>query len=298
VKQVLFGKEGMRLKEHLEECPFQPVRCADCGEAMIRSQLALHKPQATVPCPAVPVTCGVCDMKIHRTEWEAHQQTPNHVAKMNARVAELAVRQGALLTDMTALRKEADDTKAEVVSLRAQLRTITKECDEKITSAELRYEQKMQEIRAHSVAEFVEFDVPKWSEVKEAALFSTATPLKAWNHEWWLKVEKADNRIGLYLCCGEEGPFPVSVDDQLMVRKRGDDLGVCSSVMFRTEFGKEKAWGLSKFTTIEALQKDGAYNATEDRITFGCRIVPVKNLLWGAHARSATAAAAPAGSRV
>jgi hypothetical protein len=127
------------------------------------------------------------------------------------------------------------------------------------------------------------------SEVKESALFSTATPLKAWGHEWWLKVEKApDGRIGLFLCCGEEGVFPVSVDYQLMVRKRNDDLGVCASVVFRTEFGKEKAWGLGKFTTLAALEKDGAYARAEDKLTFGCRIVPVKGLMWGGHARPPT----------
>lgn len=55
-----------------------------------------------------------------------------------------------------------------------------------------------------------------------------------------LKVEKAHDRIGLYICCGEEGRFPVSIDYQLMCRKRGTDDAVCSSVVFRTEFGKEK----------------------------------------------------------
>jgi hypothetical protein len=158
-------------------------------------------------------------------------------------------------------------------------------------------------------------------------------------------VEKGDpGRIGLYLCCGEEGNFPVrrfaapnsahisivrqvSIDyqvdrfrrrwfrsaDVLFSTAHGEAAderfgrlqfgGVshrvcCSSHAGPTRrspvccrFGKEKAWGLGKFCTLEQLQKEGAYIASEDRVTFGCRMVPVKNLLWGAVARSATAAA-------
>ncbi|AYV80542.1 MAG: TRAF-type zinc finger protein [Harvfovirus sp.] len=293
-KKMNFGKEGMRLTEHMDVCPFVLIKCPDCDVFMIRLHFLMHRPEKG-PCPHMPVTCSICDgVKIKRELWEAHQQEQGHVGRVNKRVGELAAKQSGMAAEIVALRKENEETKGELVTVRSQLRTATKECDEKIASAELRYEQKMQEVRAHSIAHFVEFEVPKWSEVKEAALFSTATPLKAWGHEWWLKVEKAEGRIGLYLCCGEDGPFPVSVDYQLMVRKRKDDLGVCSSVVFRTEFGKEKAWGLSKFTTMEALEKDGAYNRGEDRITFGCRIVPVKNLVWGGQTRSAAASAAAA----
>jgi hypothetical protein len=119
-------------------------------------------------------------------------------------------------------------------------------------------------------------------------------PLKAWGIEWWLKVEKVgDGRIGLYLCCGEDGKFPVDVDYQLMVRKRNDDLGVCASVVFRASFGKEKAWGLSKFTHAEQIEREGAYSRAEDKLTFGCRIMPVKGLKWGHVARPASTCATP-----
>jgi hypothetical protein len=161
-KQVLFGKEGMRLAEHLAECLCAIIKCPDCGMVMQRAKLALHRP-GTDPCPRIPMSCDICELKIDRPSWEAHQSEPAHVLKLNVRVSELAGRQAKLGADLRSQGKEAEDAKAEVAALKTQLQTITKECDEKITSAELRCEQKMHELRAHAVAEFVEFDVPKWS---------------------------------------------------------------------------------------------------------------------------------------
>ena len=66
-----------------------------------------------------------------------------------------------------------------------------------------------------------------------------------------------------------------------MVRKRGTDDAVCSSVVFRTEYGKENAWGLARFTTMEALERECGYVKSEDRICFGCLIFPVRGLTWG-----------------
>ena len=124
---------------------------------------------------------------------------------------------------------------------------------------------------------------------------------------WLFARYRLTTRWSVFVAAGSAALIFCS--SQLMAKQRTSDLGVCSSVVFRTEyvaahmpvrleglpvcrrFGKEKAWGLSKFCTLEQLQKEGAYIASEDRITFGCRMVPVKNLLWGAVARSATAAA-------
>ena len=48
----------------------------------------------------------------------------------------------------------------------------------------------------------------------------------------------------------------------------------------RTEFNhpKEKAWGLGKFSTMEQLEKEGAYHRVEDKIAFGALVFP---LHWG-----------------
>ena len=212
--------------------------------------------------------------------------------------AELMGAHAKLQSEHAAVGLQLEELKGTVDGLKGQLRTIRREVEDQISGSELRMDQKVGEVRSVVAAVFCEFEVAKWSEVKEAALFSTATPLKAWSHEWWLKVEKAPERIGLYLCCGEDGRFPVSGDYQLMCRKRNTDEGVCASVVFRTEFGKEKAWqelssvraifsnlcgarGLSKFTSLEQLEKERAYSRSEDRITFGCMIYPYVRRLVG-----------------
>jgi hypothetical protein len=108
-----------------------------------------------------------------------------------------------------------------------------------------------------------------------------------------LKLERCSDRIGLYLCCGEVGHFPIVVDYQLMVRRSQSDEACCPSVVFRTEFGVEKAWGLSKFTTMESIIKEGGYSrAHDDSMTFGCLIYPVKGCLWGRPSRRSTVATA------
>lgn len=66
-----------------------------------------------------------------------------------------------------------------------------------------------------------------------------------------------------------------------MARRRGTDEAVCCSVPFRTEFGRERAWGLSRFTTITQLEREGAYSRAEDCITFAASIQPIRGLVWG-----------------
>ena len=116
-------------------------------------------------------------------------------------------------------------------------------------------------------------------------------------HQLWLKVERTKwvqtdkdpallpgevkpDQIGLYLCCGDDEPrsrFPFSVDYKLMARKPNTDLGVLPSDLFRTDFGKEKAWGLSRFATADEI----ARCCTGGKVTFGCMVWPVRNLRWG-----------------
>jgi hypothetical protein len=72
------------------------------------------------------------------------------------------------------------------------------------------------------------------------------------------------------------------VDYRLFVRKGKSKDAVCESVLFRTEFGREKAWGLSKFTTMEQLIKEGGYDRATDSIHFGCLIIPAdESETWG-----------------
>ncbi|AYV82790.1 MAG: putative TNF receptor-associated factor 4-like [Hyperionvirus sp.] len=291
----LFGREGVRVDEHKKICPLVMMKCPDCDDVMNRRELALHRPTELTECVKKPIYCELCDVKVKPTEWDEHEDGRKHKQSVKKGMAKIIAGQKAIIDELKGVKDENAALKSEMDTVKRNVTVTQRECEEKIGAAKAEIEQRMAELRAHSLAQFCEFEVAKWSEVKESALFSTATPLKAWGHEWWLKVERGcDGRIGLYLCCGESdkpGVFPMHVDYQLMVRKRNDDLGVCASVVFRTEYGKEKAWGLSKFTTIELIEKEGAYSRTEDKITFGCRIVPVKNLRWGDHARPAAAAA-------
>lgn len=137
-------------------------------------------------------------------------------------------------------------------------------------------------------AAFVDFEIKDWSKVKDGSIFSFLhdNPMHAWGHEWWLKVVKSSNpnkdEIGFFLCCGEKSiAYPVTVDYQLVVRKRGSNDPARSAPRFRTIFGKERGWGLYKFTTLEDLIHKGGYSKAEDKITFGCMIWPVTAPLWG-----------------
>lgn len=146
--------------------------------------------------------------------------------------------------------------------------------------------------------EIIEFDVPKWSTIvlapstpgapPSAAMYSAGTPTRIWGYEFWIKVEKTAERVGMYLCCGsgvdeahEKRLFPISVDYQLGVRRRGihKDEIVCSSVKCRTEFGLEKAWGFSRFSTMDAIERADAYVRSEDIISFAISLWPVRGLL-------------------
>ena len=217
-------------------------------------ELMKHKPGAAA-CPMKPIPCDACGVAILRSEFVAHEGSAGHHANVVRRCEELLEGTKTLSASLASAHTLLREQHTAMEAMKGQFRTMAREVDEKFSSADARMDQKIGELRSHVSAEFCEFEISKWSEVKEAALFSTATPLRAWNHEWylfptsfvrfvifwcdvvdgrWLKVEKATDRIGLYLCCGEDGRFPVSVDYQLMCRRRGNDDGVCSSVVFRT----------------------------------------------------------------
>jgi hypothetical protein len=85
--------------------------------------------------------------------------------------------------------------------------------EERLAAATLRFDQKVQEIVSAQAAKFVEIDISNWHSIyvksmaEPTPLYSAATPLREWGHEWWLKVEKSlDGRVGLYLCCGSDDP--------------------------------------------------------------------------------------------
>lgn len=267
--------------EHVLQCEFAMVECPDCKETMLQKDLLTHQPVGAIACPNKPYHCYVCDRKMKHTEVKEHNGSEFHVSATMRR-SELLVGEVEKLAKLNCdLTAECTKLAQRIADMQLQQQLSARQFEEKMIAFEQATEKKLAELRASSVSIFVEFDIFKWSDIREVALFSTNAPVKAWGHEWWLKVEKTADRVGLYLCCGEEGRFPVSVDYQLMVRKRNADEAVCASAVFRTDFGKEKAWGLSRFSDMKQLEEEGAYDPSEDKITFGCLVYPIKGLQWG-----------------
>jgi endogenous inhibitor of DNA gyrase (YacG/DUF329 family) len=150
------------MRAHLAECLHAIVDCPDCHTLMMRHELTAHRPLPSGPCPAVPVQCGLCNEAIPQANWDAHQKEPAHVANLTRRMGELALKMQAMAAEIGAVQGEATAAKEELVQVKRQLYVTQRECEEKIASAEARYEQRMAELRAHSIAHFREFEVPRW----------------------------------------------------------------------------------------------------------------------------------------
>lgn len=324
------GKDRRRLIEHLEKCPFHAVKCEDCELVVARKNMTIHRGEMTMieddckkilqerrqttQCQWKTIQCKPCGKSIFKRDWDVHCKDSEHLLSSLANVSTLPSELEKLKTELSTAIVSVATARSENESLKSQLRVLAREFDEKLIAVETRSELRIAELTAQVTAEFIEFTVHKWSTIAltapslglppSAAMYSAGTPLKVWGHEWWVKVEKTSTRIGLYLCCGGDGDpppvgstvpisrrWPIAVDYQLMVRKRGSDEGVCASDVFRTEFGREKAWGLSNFSTIEQIEKEGAWSRAEDIITFGCLIYPIRNLRWGRAIRRRASAA-------
>ncbi|AYV84454.1 MAG: hypothetical protein Hyperionvirus26_9 [Hyperionvirus sp.] len=262
MKTILFGQEGSTYMKHvMEECEFMKIDCPDCKQSFTKVEFAFHKPDSD-PCPNKPKKCYMCDVNVPISEFAAHERLVVHQENIKKKMASLVM---------------------DVCELRESQKTMEKDYCEKIANVRKDCDQKIAEVHAAHEARFVEMIVPKWSEVKQGVeLISEATATEAWGFKWWLKVKKGPTYIELYLCRGDEkGTVPVDVDYQLLCRDLKSDDGVCASVVYRTSFGKEKAWGLSKYITLDELEKDGAYSKIGDTIAFGCIMWPQRNLKWG-----------------
>jgi hypothetical protein len=284
LKTTLFGREGIRLMEHVVSCDYTIVNCSDCKEVMSRRDYLLHRPDTGSPCPRMPLLCAACQVKVPRSEIDQHYHSTQHLEQVTKRASALVGDVATLQSIVTTLNQQLETTNKLQHAVKQQQLASVRDYEHKINELGQRYELKLDEIRSSATAVFCEFEIPKWSEVKEPALFSTGSALRVpeWRQEFWLKVEPGVDHIGLYLCCWEDGLFPFVVDYQLMVRKRGSDEGVCASIIMRTTFTlKEKAWGLAQFTSLAALTREGAYRKDEDKITFGCLIYPINGLMWG-----------------
>ena len=307
------GKNGSRLLEHVNQCPYSQVICPGCKKMISHHEFAAHRGDAPVgSCQYSLITCDVCDVIMPHHTMKNHEDTPAHRQGMMVKLSSLIVKVSKMETMMNNVTQELKETKQELA-----------QSDEKIRTATVQLSQSIQVLQSAQVSKWLEVTINGWSLIRVKSLseptsmFSALTPLRAWGREWWLKVDKAlDGYIGLYLCCGV-APTPTSVTNiptvvatptsvtnipvatpaisitnistnwpiicnyQLMTRQRGTDNAVCCTNVFRTEFGVEHAWGLSQFSTLEVLERAGAYSLSEDKITFGCIIYPIKGMRWG-----------------
>ncbi|AYV84524.1 MAG: zinc finger, C3HC4 type (RING finger) domain containing protein [Hyperionvirus sp.] len=279
-EKLSIGKDGKDIIEHLTKCANALIPCTDCKKSLKRLLYEDHKPSSSL-CPMMPMPCDICNCSVPRIEWDSHIESSSHNSASMTKFM-------SFFKDIALLQVTLDKVKADTITNRAELKAISQTISQlpddlttKLAGTTAKFDIKLKEQFLAMDEKICEFEISKWSEIKDSALFNTGNPFQAWGHEWSLKVEKEGTRIGLYLCCAEDGRFPFTVDYQLMLRKRNEDVGVCASVLYRTDFGSEKAWGLSKFTTTEIMEREGAYSRTEDKVTFGCRIIPVKGLRWG-----------------
>jgi len=69
-KRTLVGKEGKRIDDHLAECAFQRLTCADChAQDILRRDLPGHRADV---CPRRLVTCGHCETQIEARGLAGH----------------------------------------------------------------------------------------------------------------------------------------------------------------------------------------------------------------------------------
>lgn len=280
--QILtFGKEGVNLIEHVNVCDYSPISCPDCQVDMNRLKLRMHKP-INENCPNKIIKCEICEINMPNILMIDHVKDSLHFINASKKHDKMIMAYDQFMINYALMTSQCTELKKDLENVKSELKTLTINTHNKIASSEIRLDQKINELRLYLDSEFIVFEVNKWSQISNGtSLYSSDKPLIAWGIEWQLKVEKAKDRIGLYLCCGEAGKFPVSVNYRLTVRKRDSYDSAYTSISFNTEFGKEKAWGVPCFTNIDNLLNNGGYNRTEDTITFGCVIYPIKGLLWG-----------------
>jgi hypothetical protein len=73
--------------------------------------------------------------------------------------SEMAAGYTKMVADCTALSRQFDELKGAVEGMKAQLRTVSREVEEKVLGAELRTDQKVGELRSSLSAAFCEFEV-------------------------------------------------------------------------------------------------------------------------------------------
>lgn len=271
------GHKSKRIQEHLaNECQYTPIACPGCRQLVLRGEMKEHRGEykAVDDCQHKPMMCNICNVSVLRDKLEQHMNSAEHKLKMD----------NFNVSRMIQAEKEISTLKHEMVEMKKYY--------------EMKSKMDTEYLLAVMDSEHLDFTVENWKDIlikpgeECAVMFSSDAPKLAYDLHFWLKVEKArSGHIGLYLCCGDlkdtgsavpstSSRFPFTCKYQLFVRRRNTDVVAYSGPMFTTDYGKEKAWGRAKFTTLDHLTQCGAYTPQEDKITFGALIFPMKNMRW------------------
>lgn len=185
--------------------------CPDCKHTCKRSiYIASHKIDEKTPCELMPIICTICDgLSVLKGNWQAHQLESAHQINTTAKYTAMLTSFAALQARVLEQEKELAARKLATQTLASTVTILTTELDNKVVAQAARVDHRFAELRSHVDAAMCEFTIVKFSEMKTGtAAFSTSTPLRKWGHEWWLKVEKGIDRIGLYVCIAESGVLP------------------------------------------------------------------------------------------
>lgn len=267
-KIIMFGKEGATIKAHIMECIYQPIVCPDCNKILLKKDLINHC-NISGFCPKKKLKCEICELDITYGEILIHNIEIMHFINAS---------------------KKIKDNCSKLEQYELEISKLNTKWEQKLTESNAQWERKLTESNAQwekkialKHVQMIKFEILKWSEIKDGAtIFSDKEPFREWGYSFYLGVFKSANHIGLYLCCGGVGKFPIQVDHRLIIKKRGLGEIIKNSVLFHSKYEKEKSWGLAEFTTLEELEKLGGYSRSEDAITFGCAISRVvgEGLLW------------------
>lgn len=268
---VLFGKEGSRLAAHMDICSYKPLTCPDCHNAMTRSQLKTHRPSSNY-CPLMLITCEICQIKLLNNEMENHIKQSMHLINTTKKQDKIFDVFKQFEKDYIVMNTRYNELKNSVDSLTGQLQRLNTEFKSKTETIESHMQQKMKKLGMCIDIGFLEFEVTKWSQIMPTSLISNS--LQAWGHEWSLRIYKEAEFIGFYLCCGTGGQFPITINFQMMIKKRSTDEAICLSTIYPIIFKESGTMGLSKYTTLGQIERGGGYLPQEDIIHFGCRIYP------------------------
>lgn len=128
------GKEAIRLKEHLRQCPFTVVSCS-CGIKLQRKDLVAHQGSDPEGCQWEQKLCVTCNQSLLRRQFSTHELSQPHLLRSLAKMSSVVADVAQVKADNLILKTEVDTLRKNAQLLRAEMET-------QIVNAETRSEQR------------------------------------------------------------------------------------------------------------------------------------------------------------